>query len=420
MKKFIKWTFFIVILGLGAGYMYWQSIQPLAVETLAVSYQDIEQVIEEEAVVAAIREQSVFALAQGKVENVSFEVGKPVKQGQLLFSISNRELEFQVAQLRAQLVALDGQEQQMYPELRPSRIQQQELAIEDALMRYEIAKEDYERIKALYEAGAISYEAYQQADRAVTTLRHAVIQQEQALEALKDEFIPLPGISEQFAGQRESIEAQIAMAEYLLSQSRVYAPFSGVVKEKRIENNMVVHPGFEAAILFADNQYELETYILTKDMIDIYLGMPVTIIQERARGDIEFVGEVVRIAPVAVETVSALGLRESRIKVTIGIDQEQIPDTVELRPGYRFDVKFVTHREENRIVLPKTSLFKYQGTDAIWVINNDIAEIKKVNTGFETSDRVVIETGLVSGDRIIRNPRFDNLREGIEVVEKEN
>jgi HlyD family secretion protein len=415
MKKVFKWGMFIIVVALISGYMYIESTKPFQVEVITVTAHTIAEVIEEEATVVAVNDLSLYALTGGKVGKVRVKEGNQVSKGDLLFEIDNRELGYQIAQLNAQLISLTGQEKQMYPELHPSQIKQQELFIQQAQIQHQAAVEDYERVKALYEAGAISFEQYQQSERTVNILENALAQQIQALDTLKDQYVPTQGIDEQFAGQRQLIQTQIDSLNYQLANTRIYAPVTGVVTSLQIEKGMVVPAGFQALTLFEQDKYELEVMLLTTDVVEIELGMEVNVKQERKTGDITFTGKVERIAPAAVDTISVLGLKESRIKVIIGIEKADIPEVVELRPGFVFDVAFTVHEEHEKIVLPKTAIFTHDGSDAIWVVRDGLAELQHVKTGFETSDRVVIEQGINVGEQVIRNPRLSELKQGLVV-----
>ena len=123
-------------------------------------------------------------------------------------------------------------------------------------------------------------------------------------------------------------------------------------------------------------------------------------------------GTVAKIAPAALEKLSALGLVERRVKVTIDLDG----DVNALRPGYTLDVEFTTHRQEGKLVVPKTVVFPYDKGDAVWVVREGKAVIQPVTTGLETGTDVVIEEGLQPGDKVIINPKLEGLKEGKKVA----
>ncbi len=75
-----------------------------------------------------------------------------------------------------------------------------------------------------------------------------------------------------------------------------------------------------------------------------------------------------------------------------------------------------THRQEDKLVVPKTVVFPYEKGDAVWVVREGKAAIQTVTKGLETGTDVVIEEGLQPGDRVIINPKLEGLKEGKKVA----
>lgn len=171
---------------------------------------------------------------------------------------------------------------------------------------------------------------------------------------------------------------------------------------------MIASPQTLMMTLVGAGHYQIESYLLTEDIISVKTGMKVKLIQERKDEDYAFEGLVTAIAPSAVEKISQLGLAEQRVKVTIQPEGE-IP---ELRPGYALDVEFTVLQQENKLAVPKISLFPYEDGDALWVIRDGRAEIQPVEIGLKTDEEVVIEKGLKAGEQIIKNPDLEGLEEG--------
>ena len=167
--------------------------------------------------------------------------------------------------------------------------------------------------------------------------------------------------------------------------------------------------------LFQPGYHQVELYLLTGDMEQVEPGMAASVTYAGSVRDHLIAGEVISIAPAAVETISTLGLVERRVKVTVALTGSPAV----LRPGYEVDVKFVTHREEGKLAVPKTAIFTDHGLDSLWVVHNGRAVLRPVKKGLETGDLVVIEEGLAPGEQVIRNPRLAGLAEGKRVVGSE-
>ncbi|MBC7326389.1 MAG: efflux RND transporter periplasmic adaptor subunit, partial [Moorella sp. (in: Bacteria)] len=106
--------------------------------------------------------------------------------------------------------------------------------------------------------------------------------------------------------------------------------------------------------------------------------------------------------------VSALGLVERRVKVTIQ-PEGNLP---ELRPGYTLDVEFSVLEQHDKLAVPKTCLFPYEDGEALWVVRDGRAQIQKIEKGMETDELIVIEQGLQPGDIVIKNPHLEGLEVG--------
>lgn len=412
MKKKLKWLFWGVIILSIAGYSLYTKAQPLKAELIKIEPQTIAKTFTEEGKVVSEEEQDIYITQGGKILDLPVKEGDLVKRGDLLLKLDATELNYQIRQLKGQLTSLRGQERQAAREPYDAQINAQELAVEQARLQWEAATKELERAKTLYQEGAISQGALEIAERAVKETANLLAQQEQALKLLDEQQSAPQGTREQFAGSREATQAQIALLEYQKDRATIYAPMEGRVKALQVKGGMVIAPGTPILSLFKPGDYQVEVFLLSEDVALAKPGMKVRVIQESKTGDKVFDGEVAGIAPAAQEKISALGLVEQRVKVTVALKG----DLNNLRPGYTMDVEFTTHREKNRLVVPKTVLFPYQGQEALWVVRGGKAQILTVKKGFETDDNVVIGEGLQSGDLIIRNPQQEGLQEGKKVI----
>lgn len=413
MKKWLKWSLWGVFLLFVAVYTVYAKTQPLKAELIEIQPQTIAKTFSEEGKVISRDERDFYSSLAGRITSLPVEEGKLVKQGELLWRVDTEDLNYQLKQLKGQLTSLQGQEKQAFKEPYSSQIAAQKLALEQAGIQLEAANKNLNRVSSLYQEGAVSQDVFEEAEKAVKQARNLYSQQEQALNLIVEQQNPPKGTKEQFAGLRASLKAQIALLEYQKSMGIIYSPMNGKIKSVAVKEGMVVAPGTLLFTLFQPDQYEMEVFLLTEDIIYAKPGMKVKVIQESKAGDLAFAGEVTKIAPAAQEKVSPLGLIEQRVKVTVKING----DIKNLLPGYSLDVEFTTHRESDKLAVPKTVLFPYNGKDALWVVREGRAVIQSVKKGFETDEYAVIEQGLKAGDQVIRNPQLEGLKEDKRVIE---
>ncbi|KEF36364.1 RND family efflux transporter, MFP subunit [Schinkia azotoformans MEV2011] len=409
MEAHLKWVIgAILALGIG-GYFVYNSTKPLEAELLEVKAQTISQSFKEEGLVTAAVERPVYSVINGKIINIPVKEGQQVNKGDLLVEIESKDLESQLSQLKAQLESINGQEKQAKRTPYVAQEKQQQLMMDETKRQIELEKQNYNRIKTLYDSGAVSKKELDDAQNRVEQLENNLLQQEQALKLIEEQSKPLAGTDQYFNGLKESLTEQIDHLKYLISNNRIVAPISGIVNELPVREGAMVTAQTPLMTLTSNDKLQVEVFLLTEDVISVEEGMPVTLIQKRKNGDLEFPGIVTVIAPAAEEKISALGLTEHKVKVTVAPEANKAP---ELRPGYALDVKFTTLEQENKIAVPKVVLFPYEDGDALWVVKDGKVMVQKVETGMETDELVVIEKGLQAGDVVIKNPQLEGLKVG--------
>lgn len=389
MKK--KWK--IILTGIVAvmilAMILLESTKPLEVNLLKIQPRSIAKTFKEEGKVVAANESPIYTPSGGKIISLPFEEGQKVKKGDLLVAFDSQELSFQLTQAKAQLKSMESEQ----------KIQR---------IQYEQAQQDlqtktlhFNRMEQLHQEGAISQNDYETAQNELNTAQNTLQQQSDTLQY--------------YTGQKEDLTAQINSTQYQVQQHQLSAPADGIIAELSAKEGMALEPGSRVMTLFQNDAYQIEVYVLTEDLTNLKPGMQLKLIQDNANNDILFSGTIEKIAPSAVEKQSTLGLIEQRIKVTVN---PVIPETLTLRPGYAIDVQFTTHQEENRLVVPKTTLFPYKNGEALWVVRQGKAAIQPIQKGFENQQDVVIVEGLKAGDFVILNPQLEGLEEGQKIIEK--
>ncbi len=110
-----------------------------------------------------------------------------------------------------------------------------------------------------------------------------------------------------------------------------------------------------------------------------------------------------RVEPIGFEDVSALGVEEQRVKVIADMvsphDQWQL-----LGDGYRVDAEFILWQSEDSLQIPASALFRHDGGQAVFQVNNDVATLHRVETGASNGLATVVTSGLEEGDTVVRHP----------------
>ncbi|MGC5325948.1 efflux RND transporter periplasmic adaptor subunit [Brevibacillus sp. SYSU BS000544] len=414
MKKQWKWLIWSCIFVLIAAYFVWMKQKPIQVEVLEIQPQTLADVVTEDGTVVSKRESRVSGEIGGKINRIHVTEGQFVKKGTLLYEIDTEDTKYQLARLQGELTSVEGQEKQTSKSPYSSEIARQQAVIEEANLQLDVANEEWERMKSMYEANAVSKQQLDQADRAVKQAQNALSREQQGLQLILDQHKPVQGTRQQFTGTKDSLTAQIEQLKFSQAKGLVSAPMDGVIKEILFHEGEMIGPATPVVTLFQSAPFEVETFVLSEDVPDIQPGMEVTLVQERKGKAEHWSGKVSKIASVAVSRTSPLGLSEQRVKITI----QPAKDHVALRLGDQIDVQFVTHEEQNRLILPKTVLFPMEDEDAVWVVREGKAYVQKVLKGYETADEVAVDGGLVPGELVINDPQVKGLADGKAVEAK--
>ena len=400
-----------------AGFVVFENTRGLEANVLEIKPGTIAITFKEEGRIVPDVERSIYTIYGGEVTRVAVYEGQEVRAGDLLVLLSSRELDFELQQVHAQLKSLEGERARAFEQPQPSeaQIRSQELLIEQAQRDLAAYRLNFERIEHLYQAGVVPVRDYEEARDMIIRAENHLELQKQALDLLHEVIYPGSGIDQFYDGRAETLQAQINQLEHQRNQTRITAPISGVVSDLSIQEGGVASPAFPLMNIFNTDSYLVEVYVLATDIRSINIGMDVDLIIDGRGEDIMYEGTVRRIASSATQRISALGLEEQRVKVSVDLDGS---DDTRLFPGLSLDVKFTIDRRDDVLVIPRTALFPYNQGDAVWVIRDGRASVQPVETGFTNNRDVVIIEGLNEGDLVILQPQLDGISEGRRIFRK--
>ena len=411
MKK--KWKIILgaLVAAAIAVFLVFESTRALEANILEIKPGTIAIAFKEEGTLVPNVERFIYSIYSGEVMEVAVSEGQEINAGDLLVVLSYRDLDFQLQQLHAQLRSLQGERIRAFEQPQPSeaQIRSQELIIEQAQRDLAAYRINFERVEHLYQAGVVPVREHEEARDMVIRAENHLELQRQALDLLHEVTLPESGIEQFFDGMAEVLQAQINQLEHQRGQTRITAPISGVISDLSVQEGGIAGPAVPLMRIFSTDSYLVEVYVLAADIRSINIGMNVSLIIDGRGEDIIYEGTVRRIAPVATQRISALGLEEQRVRVSVELDGSS--DT-RLFPGLSLDVEFTIDRRYDVLVVPRTALFPYNQGDAIWIIRNGRASVQPVETGFTNNRNIVITEGLNEGDLVILQPQLDGLSEG--------
>jgi HlyD family secretion protein len=294
-----------------------QSTKPISAELLEIKPQAIASTFVEEGKVVPSDKYPVYSLLSGQIIRLEVEDGQQVRENDLLAMVDSTELELQLKQIQAELASLKGEEADRHKKPLESSIKSQELLVEKAQLDLKTIENNFRRIENLYNEGAVTAKEFEDAQNMLETAKLNLRQQEETLALLYESSEPTSGSQQFYEGRADALRLQMELIKYHIEKSRITAPANGVVANLTVTTGDVVNPGIKMMDIFTGEEYLIEAFIPVESAASVTEGMKVKLVQDRKGEDITFEGIVEKVAPTAVEMISALGLEEQRVKVTV-------------------------------------------------------------------------------------------------------
>jgi HlyD family secretion protein len=274
--------------------------------------------------------------APGRVLSIEVREGDAVSAGDELGRLDARELEAALAGAIAQLAATEARLAELERGSRPQELATAEAGVRSAVQRNDEARRNASRATTLFDGGAISRQAMDQATTVVEVSTAALDQAEEHLALVRE-----GPRTETISAQRALVEqarANVARAEAALSYAGITAPFAGIVTARHREPGEAVMAGAPVLTVLDPDDRWVRIYIREDQIGLVRLGSAAEIVSD-TYPDRVYAGEVVFIGNEAEFTPRNVQTAEERIKLVYPVKVRITEDpNFELKPGIPADV----------------------------------------------------------------------------------
>lgn len=192
------------------------------------------------------------------------------------------------------------------------------------------------------------------------------------------------------------------------------APVSGRVLKIIQESEAAVQAGTPLVEIGDPLDLDVVADLLSSDAVQIKTGSSVRI---DGWGGAPIRGRVTRVDPAGFLKVSALGIEEQRVHVTI--DFTDAPQAwSRLGHDYRVVVHVTVWNSDEVLTVPVSALFRKGDNWAVYVVRDGRAGSALVRIGHRNNQVAEVVGGLAPGDQVILHPS-DRVRDGARVAERE-
>ncbi len=272
----------------------------------------------------------------GRVEDVLVHEGDAVVKGDALAHLEQDELRARRDAASAQLSAARALLRELQRGSRPQEREQAQSSVEAARRKAQEAQAALNRTRKLFEGGAVSREALDQAETAYTVARTQA-EQAQQQRSLVDVGPRAERVEAQQAVVRQA-EAAIAQVQAILDNTVILAPFNGVVTVRHREPGESVTPGLPVVTLMNTSERWVRIYVREDQVGRVRIGAAAHITSDSHPGK-TYNGRVTFIATQAEFTPRNVQTAEERVKLVYAVKVAIIGDAAnQLKPGVPADV----------------------------------------------------------------------------------
>ena len=299
----------------------------------------------------------------GRLQVVNVKLGDPVRQGQVIAQLDDREIREQVRQAEASF------------EVARATIRQREADLK-------FAEASLERARSLYSRQLLPRQSLDDADARY-----------QAASAQLDLA----------RAQFEQAKARLEELRLTLDNSRIVSPVDGFVGRRDLDPGAFATSNSPVASVVDIRVVRLVANLVEKDLRRVAVGTPARVDVDAYPGEI-FEGRVARLAPVLDPAT-----RTAQMEVEIANPQFR------LKPGMYARVALTVARRDNTLVVPRNAIVDAEGRRGVFLVESNQARFHPVEVGLQDQQRAEVLGGLNEGQRVVTTGAAA-LRDGDPVV----
>jgi RND family efflux transporter MFP subunit len=327
--------------------------------------------------VVAQVQAAIASKGTGRIEYLGVVEGDKVKTGQIVARLEDDDVNATLSRTQADL-------------------QMSEAALQEAQASLHEAQLDFERNRQLHEEGIASKSEYDLSEARYKRALAAVASSEARIRV----------------GQ-----AAVKEAEVQVENTRIRAPFDGIVLAKNADIGEIVAPlsassaSRSAVVTIADmGSLEVEADVSESNIHRVAPGQPCEIVLD-AFPDVRYRGYVHKIVPTA-DRAKATVLTKVRFEK---FDEKVLPEM-----SAKVNFLAPIHQEgeaalEALTVAPKAAIVEREKGKAVFVVRENTVAETPVVTGVSVGDSVEIKSGVTAGEQVVLNPPPE-LKSGAKVV----
>lgn len=356
------------------------------VELAPVQRLSFERSVQSTGSLEAHARASLRALVGGPLVAVHVDIGERISQGQVLFETRPIESQLALGSAEASLKTARATLSDLLAWQRSEEIQMLRAEVARARAEFERLAKDSERAFSVFERGAISESELQAARTAAESAEASLEVAEERLRVA--ESGPTEEQIEIARSRVEETEATVARARQNLADTRVKAPYAGVINRCHLKVGDYVNRG-DPVVDLADISYlEAETRVPERYASQIKVDIPVLV--TIASQGVQRKGRVTAVS-------GAIDQATRTFLVKVGIDNRDYS----LKTGVFCMCEFQLPSLDNALAIPHVAVQHEEGSTFVWVERSGRARRVDVTLGVRNDGYIEVLNGLAGDEKVI-------------------
>ena len=206
---------------------------------------------------------------------------------------------------------------------------------------------------------------------------------------LREKGLLSEGDFERIKFEMEALQASYNLASLELDYTQIRAPIDGVVSERYIKVGRTLSVNDPVFRVTGYDPLVAYLHIPGREFDNIDAGQVVAIDVDALSGA-PLIASVTRVGP-TIDPVTGT------FKATIEISNERRT----IKPGMFARINVVYDRHENVLQVPRSAIVEDLGSASVFVVEDDVAESRPVETGYSNGGMVEVISGLGDDDRVV-------------------
>lgn len=322
--------------------------------------------------VEALSSVDVMPNGSGKILEIPVKEGDHVNSGDVLFQVDDQDAGLQLEQAKAGYQAAEAAFKNA------EKANQQNTGVRPAEIAFNTARDNFSRMQALYEGGAVSQAEYEGAKAQMDT---AAVQLQAATNGQAGNY-------EVTKAQLDSAKASLDIVQKKFDDCKVTSPISGMVTNVYVEIGQMVSPQVKAMTVIDDSGKKVKIQVADMDIDQLKAGMDM-------RVSLQPLGESCQgtISEISAVTNASTGM----FTVTVQLEEASKVSYI----GLTADLRVSDNKENSSVYIPAKCIqsddsgaFVYKVSDGS-AVRTAITEGRKKNAYYEVSQ------GLSEGDEVV-------------------